>query len=280
MTYTLSKYRKVEGMLHMLFWIFIFSAINVSWHRDWFDATIRTNTPSPLSVLLFPLLFYAHSFWAIPKFLSTRKWLLYGLSLFMIFAVPELLRLLLYHYFLNRPLYMEFSGRDSFILGSPSIAWLAFVFSLIYSLILESNLLSRQSKPQSRTISETALKVPVISNEEAHKIEVELYKLMNEEQVFLQTDLNLYKLSERLSITDKKLSTFLNQHLNTNFTDYLNGFRIHCFTKKIESGKLQDLSIIGLANQCGFSSKPTFYRAFKKVKGCTPTEYLRSKNIS
>src|SRR6056297_995369 len=82
----------IEAVIHLLFWLFIFSAVNVNWTTDWFDKTIRPNTPAPLSALIFPVIFYAHALWAIPKFLNREKWHLYLLSFLLIFMVPEFIR--------------------------------------------------------------------------------------------------------------------------------------------------------------------------------------------
>lgn len=277
MAFTFSKYQWTEGLLHLLFWVFIFSAVNVSWQQDWFDTSIRPNTPSPLSVIIFPLLFYTHAYWAIPNYLFTKKWLIYGLSLLLIFAGPELMRLAFYAIVLDRPIGLEISSRDSFLMGSIDVAWIAFIFSLVYRLLFDSIMADVPKKSDGGVKGETSTPFANFSTEEIQQIEDALTGLMKSKQLFLQEDLNLGKLSESLGITDKKLSTLLNQYMDTNFTDYVNAYRIHHFIKEVEAGKLQQLSIMGLANQSGFSSKSTFYRAFKKIRGCTPSDFLNSK---
>ena len=59
-----------------------------------------------------------------------------------------------------------------------------------------------------------------------------------------------------------------------NFHNYLNEYRI----RKIES-KLFDnnLTITQLAYDAGFNSIVTFNRTFKKIKGCSPTDYLNKR---
>jgi AraC-like DNA-binding protein len=65
--------------------------------------------------------------------------------------------------------------------------------------------------------------------------------------------------------------------MSTNFSDYVNRYRVIHFLREVDNGKLDQLTISGLMNECGFSSKATFYRAFKKIKGCTPTGWLKSQ---
>lgn len=263
----------IEPALQGLFWVFIFTAVNVSWAEDWFDPALRPNTPPPLSVALFPILFYAHAYWAIPKFLKARQWGRYALSLLLIFLAPELLRLLFYSYFLGLPMLAEAGGRDSLLLGSPDIAWMAFVASALYRFLTDP--LKAQETTTGKRPAPAPPQRPALPPDEANLLAASLERLMQEERLFLDKDLGLSSVAQRLQVTDKKLSALLNQHLQSNFPDFVNGYRIDCFVERVQAGQLEQLSVAGLAGQCGFSSKSTFYRAFKKSKGCTPSEYLR-----
>lgn len=277
--YALTNYRKTEGLLHLMFWFFIFSAVNVSWQQDWFDTSSRPDTPSPLSVLVFPLLFYAHAYWAIPQLLGKKKWLLYGLSLILIFIGPELLRLGFYALLLNRPAETEFLSRDSFIMGSISISWIAFMFSLVYRLLADRLVTSKLKEPAGQQAGPVTTPASSVSTEESKRLTKALSELMDAKQLYLSADLKLGILSAQMGITDKKLSALLNQHMKTTFTDFVNGYRIRHFIREVDNGKLQQLTVSGLMHECGFSSKATFYRAFKKIRGCTPSEWLKAKQM-
>ena len=65
----------------------------------------------------------------------------------------------------------------------------------------------------------------------------------------------------------------INEHSKTNFYQFINGFRVSEFKMLMQSPKAQQLSILGLAEEAGFSSKSTFYTAFKAVEGVTPKQY-------
>ena len=58
------------------------------------------------------------------------------------------------------------------------------------------------------------------------------------------------------------------------FTDLLNTYRINHITDKINVNNLKNYTIESLAIESGFSSMPSFYRAFNKMHHCTPTEFL------
>ena len=71
----------------------------------------------------------------------------------------------------------------------------------------------------------------------------------------------------------------MKEKLNKRYNDYINELRIKSIVIEIENQGLENLSIEGIAYNYGFSSKSTFYRAFKKHKGCTPSEYIEKINL-
>jgi AraC-like DNA-binding protein len=62
--------------------------------------------------------------------------------------------------------------------------------------------------------------------------------------------------------------------LHKNFNDYINELRIEEFIKLFKSDKGRQFTMLSIALDSGFNSKATFNRAFKKIKGCSPKEYL------
>jgi AraC-like DNA-binding protein len=101
-----------------------------------------------------------------------------------------------------------------------------------------------------------------------------LRKSMEEDRIWLDTDLNLGKLAQYCGVAPKTLSIILNQHLGTSFTDYVNRYRVDAVKERIVQPESRQLTIAGLAYECGFNSLPTFQRAFKAVTGMSPKEYL------
>jgi AraC-like DNA-binding protein len=103
-----------------------------------------------------------------------------------------------------------------------------------------------------------------------------LQKLFLEDRVFLDPELNLAQLSERLQMNRAEVSEIINLGFGKNFNDFVNQFRIEQFKKRLQQGDNKHLSLVGLAFDCGFNSKATFNRVFKKEVQLTPTQYLQS----
>ena len=73
-----------------------------------------------------------------------------------------------------------------------------------------------------------------------------------------------------------EVSEIINSGFGKNFNDFVNDYRIDQFKKRLQQGDNKQLSLVGLAFDCGFNSKATFNRVFKKSVQLTPTQYLQS----
>lgn len=99
---------------------------------------------------------------------------------------------------------------------------------------------------------------------------------MKNKKPYLNPDLNLSDLSISLNFTRAELSKIINTGFGKNFNDFINEYRVNAFKAKLESGEHQQLSLLGIAYDCGFNSKATFNRVFKKITQNSPTEFLNT----
>ena len=118
-------------------------------------------------------------------------------------------------------------------------------------------------------------KHPTVSLEEVKTIEERLGIIITSEKPYLQQELTLNILAELIGVPDKKLSSYLNHSLNTSFYDYVNKCRVEEVKEKLQSEEYQKYSLLGLAFSAGFNSKSSFYRAFKKETGISPTDFRK-----
>jgi len=111
------------------------------------------------------------------------------------------------------------------------------------------------------------------SSDELNQWVLKLDEVLRTQKPFLDPDLTLSKLAESIQITDKKLSALLNQHMQTSFFDYINKYRVDEVKEKIVLPEYEYLTLLGIAYECGFNSKSSFNRIFKKETGFSPSEY-------
>ncbi len=116
----------------------------------------------------------------------------------------------------------------------------------------------------------------VLSIDELDQTKKAIIRLMEKDKVYLNSDLSIQILASYLGITDKKCSHALSKGLDTNFNQFINKYRIEAFVEKMQEGRHKELTLLGIAYECGFESKSTFNRSFKRLKGHTPSQYIKS----
>ncbi|MFK7932928.1 MAG: helix-turn-helix domain-containing protein [Saprospiraceae bacterium] len=108
------------------------------------------------------------------------------------------------------------------------------------------------------------------------KLYTRLRHAIEEEELYLEPDLNLRHVAERLSTNTKYLSQVVNHQTGVNFQQFINRYRVARVQEKLKDKALQNLTLFGVALQCGFKNKSTFYKVFKDVTGQTPRSYLKN----
>jgi len=111
---------------------------------------------------------------------------------------------------------------------------------------------------------------------EADRIHAELIKLMATSKIFTEPELTLTELATRLAIHANYLSQVVNEREGKNFYDYINSLRIEEFKNLVGLPENKKYTILTLAFECGFNSKSSFNRYFKKVTGLSPSEYIHN----
>jgi len=91
------------------------------------------------------------------------------------------------------------------------------------------------------------------------------------EQPFLDPEMTLASLSDRLAMTPREVSELLNGSLGVHFFDFVNSHRI-AHAQRLLMQQPQD-SVLQVLLDCGFRSKSSFNTAFKKHVGMTPSAF-------
>ncbi len=111
--------------------------------------------------------------------------------------------------------------------------------------------------------------------------EIEFWKdkilhLVESEKVFKNPTLTLSDLSKLLNTNTKTISKSINSGFDMNFNDFINHYRIEAVKEKLQKEEHKTSTLLGIAFDCGFNSKATFNRAFKKSTDLSPKDYLKN----
>ncbi|MFK8010763.1 MAG: helix-turn-helix domain-containing protein [Marinicellaceae bacterium] len=90
---------------------------------------------------------------------------------------------------------------------------------------------------------------------------------------YLDPELSLKSLAENVNLHPNIVSRIINEGLMKSFSDCINEYRVNAVIKKLEYKQSSNASFLAIAFDCGFNSKTTFNRVFKKQIGMTPLQY-------
>lgn len=124
--------------------------------------------------------------------------------------------------------------------------------------------------------SEEKYKTNRMADSECKELYAKLAAYMKTERPFTNPDLKMGDLASALETSSHSLSYLLNQYLKQSYYDFINEYRIAEFKKLVVDSQYSRYTLTALAELCGFSSRASFFRSFKKSSGVTPNEYIRS----
>jgi TolB-like protein/AraC-like DNA-binding protein len=125
---------------------------------------------------------------------------------------------------------------------------------------------------------ESKLASNIIDDEQVELLKKELLSYFNEEEPFLNPQLNLKLVADDLESTTNKISYVINTAFQLNFNDFINSYRLKHFKTIALDPKNSHLTILGLAYDSGFNSKSVFNTYFKKIEGLTPRAWLKANS--
>lgn len=140
----------------------------------------------------------------------------------------------------------------------------AFVYYLMFLKIKEPN------------IEKDKYKFTGIDEETSRELFTNVSHFINEKELYLDPDLTLNTLAKKTTMQVNTLSQVINQNAHSNFRDFINTFRINLAKEQISLKVQKGFTIASVAYDCGFNSLSAFNRAFKKVTGLTPSDYIKT----
>jgi len=111
------------------------------------------------------------------------------------------------------------------------------------------------------------------------KIEL-VERVIKEQKIYLENNINLDRFAEAAGLKPRVLSSILHSHYKLNFFDFINGLRVEEAKRLLTAPEMEDVSILDIIYKSGFNSQSSFQRIFKRMTGCTPSEYRRNARAS
>lgn len=104
------------------------------------------------------------------------------------------------------------------------------------------------------------------------RIERKLRAAMNSDHLHHNPNLSLWDLARHVGASPNYISQTLNEVIGENFFDFVNGYRIADAMHRLTSS---DETVLMITYDVGFNARSSFYTAFKKVTGQTPSAYRK-----
>jgi len=170
-----------------------------------------------------------------------------------------------------------------FIIAAIAVLWITFVCQLLFyeplvyqSIVITAALifysLSWYAIPRSRLfIAEPQKK---LSDAQTYQVlGSRIQRLMEQEEVFINTDLTVSTLATKLKCPAYMVSRAINQYFNKSFSELIVEFRIKKAEQLLLADSQKSLTVEAIAFESGFNTLSAFYKSFKKINGITPSQY-------
>jgi len=97
-----------------------------------------------------------------------------------------------------------------------------------------------------------------------------------QEELFKRQGLTVHQLTKMCDLPARALSFMLTHVYKKRFNDFINEYRINYVVQRLHDNDWRGLTLEGLALEAGFSSRTTFFLAFKKIHQMSPSQYLNN----
>jgi len=91
------------------------------------------------------------------------------------------------------------------------------------------------------------------------------------------SDLNLKKLARKVGVPTREVSRAINQHAEINVSQWINSARVDAACEALVD---TEVSVTQAMMDAGFLTKSNFNREFRRLKGCSPTQWRENQSGS
>jgi len=235
-----------------------------------------------LAVTFIPfLLFYSYFMVRHLKDSQEKKWIITLLSIVSLLIIAFLITALIG---LFLPYNVSFTMSVLALSATFIIHWTAYIGIYKYKLAKNKeaiyNFLNQEAAISHPDLQIAENNAPEESREAITEDNLYFQKLeflCKEQHIYTDSTLNREKVAEKLGISPGYVSQIINTITGDNFTHYVNQYRVEAVKEMISNPEYENYNLLTMGLESGFTSKTTFYKAFKKVTGLTPNEYKNTQ---
>ncbi len=199
-----------------------------------------------------------------------KRFMKWGALIFLLWSIAVLLNIF------SDTIKAPYSYYPLRIASSVLIYWIGYQAFFRYVVLKDRIVLRKEIRDTEKEQGLLKKENQLPQKEDRQAVEYQkIHSYIVDKQRYFDPGLSLEKLSDELGISTGKLSSLINQFSACNFSDYVNGLRVQDAKKLLENPDFEKYTMVSIGLECGFNSKSTFYSAFKKFTGKTPTEYQK-----
>lgn len=254
----------LQAGLYLFLFFSTYEYKNWYWHNIHYPYTYRIEfdgTFLSLAIYLFfsIRLLLSYQKWVQNNFSESSKiilnWLKFILTLFLLLCILWFAEMIL------REFYTQYHDFTIMLMGFLTLV-------LAYAGISQKNLSDVIYNKTEAGIDKSKVE---IDPEILEKIAAQ----MKENKAYLNPSLTLKEFSQICKIPSRTISEHINHGLNKSFHDFVNEYRVNEVISKLNSIDRSLFTLESIAYDCGFNSKATFNRIFKKFTGTSPSSYKK-----
>lgn len=114
---------------------------------------------------------------------------------------------------------------------------------------------------------------PVAPDEDSASLVEKLNRLLVEERLYADTELNLQRLARKAGVPARTISRAINTQTGQNISQWVNQTRIEAVCQLLKDN---EVAVSEAMMDSGFLTKSNFNREFRRIKGCSPSEWRKA----
>ncbi len=251
---------------------FFFFMITSSHYSEWLlgvdlSEVLKNISKEKFQLIIFLMLSHINVYLIISFIVALRhrskhktvnyQWVIYTLLSFQVVNIASYLQVF-------RP-YLFLKVNQSFTFDLILFTLLAFLITVLLKGMSGSPLFSelKRSKYQNSKLGD----------HEKNDLKQKLERIIYTDQLYLEANITVKKLSELINAHPKKVSQVINELFGRSFYDLMNYYRVNHAIDLLSDDSNKKLTVSEIQYKSGFNSKSSFHTQFKKQTGVSPKEF-------